>query len=242
MTGATTGAPVTEPAPKAGDGEPRILEMRGIVKTFPGVRALDGVDLDLKHGEVLAVLGENGAGKSTLMKILGGDLQPDAGTLALDGRTCRTCAASPRHCDSGIAIIHQELEPCPTPASASQRRSSARPEVVWGGPLRLRELEGHAREGPRAAGQLGVGLDVRRRPAAGSPSGQRQIVEIATALPLHGPASGHGRADRQPRAPARWSGSSRSSPTLTRSGVADHLHLASPGGGLRDRRPRPGAA
>ncbi|MBO0723113.1 MAG: ATP-binding cassette domain-containing protein, partial [Blastocatellia bacterium] len=58
-----------------------VLEMKGIGKRFPGVVALDGVELDLRPGEILAVIGENGAGKSTLMKILGGVIAPDAGAL-----------------------------------------------------------------------------------------------------------------------------------------------------------------
>ncbi|NCF91156.1 MAG: ATP-binding cassette domain-containing protein, partial [Verrucomicrobiaceae bacterium] len=64
---------------------PPLLEMRGIVKTFPGVRALDGVDLKLHAGEVLALMGENGAGKSTLMKVLSGVHQPDSGEILVDG-------------------------------------------------------------------------------------------------------------------------------------------------------------
>jgi len=65
---------------------PPLLEMRGIVKSFPGVRALRGVDLALQPGEVLALLGENGAGKSTLMKVLGGAHRADAGSIAIGGQ------------------------------------------------------------------------------------------------------------------------------------------------------------
>ena len=63
------------------------LQMRGIVKRFPGVLASDHVDFDVKAGEIHALLGENGAGKSTLMKILYGLYQPDEGEIILNGRT-----------------------------------------------------------------------------------------------------------------------------------------------------------
>ena len=62
-----------------------LLQIEGLTKAFPGVRALDGVDFDLQRGEVHALLGENGAGKSTLIKALGGAVVPDAGTLRLEG-------------------------------------------------------------------------------------------------------------------------------------------------------------
>ena len=65
---------------------PPLLEMRGIRKAFPGVVALDGVDLTLEAGDVHMLLGENGAGKSTLMKILGGAYRKDAGEIRLNGR------------------------------------------------------------------------------------------------------------------------------------------------------------
>src|SRR5271168_2255820 len=62
------------------------LEMRDVSKSFPGVRALEGVSFDCAAGEVHAICGENGAGKSTLIKVLGGIYQPDAGTIFIDGR------------------------------------------------------------------------------------------------------------------------------------------------------------
>lgn len=81
--------------------------MRGITKRFPGVLALDSVDFSLKRGEVHALVGENGAGKSTLMNILGGSLQPDEGTIEIDGRTI-TIATPIESLDYGIGFVHQE--------------------------------------------------------------------------------------------------------------------------------------
>lgn len=85
-----------------------ILEMRGISKAFSGVQALDNVDLDLRSGEVLALVGENGAGKSTLVKTLAGVETPDSGEILLNGETVQISDPG-RAQASGIAIIHQEL-------------------------------------------------------------------------------------------------------------------------------------
>ncbi len=89
-----------------------LLEARGIVKEFPGVRALDGVDLVIKKGEVHALVGENGAGKSTLMLTLGGIHQPDEGFLRMNGR--RVVFESPFDAnEAGIGIVYQELSLVP---------------------------------------------------------------------------------------------------------------------------------
>src|SRR5215472_3194897 len=85
-----------------------LLEMRGISKQFPGVKALDNVSLTVGRGEVVALCGENGAGKSTLMKILGGVYQPDAGDIQIEGApvSIHNVHDAMR---VGIAFIHQEL-------------------------------------------------------------------------------------------------------------------------------------
>ena len=84
-----------------------LLTLRGISKSFPGVRALDDVSLEIYPGQVTALIGENGAGKSTLVKILTGIYQPDAGEIAIDGRPVEF--GSPhRAAQQGITAIHQE--------------------------------------------------------------------------------------------------------------------------------------
>ncbi|MFI1031149.1 sugar ABC transporter ATP-binding protein [Streptomyces sp. NPDC020951] len=88
---------------------PPLLSMSGITKSFPGVRALDGVDLDVQAGEVHCLLGQNGAGKSTLIKVLAGAHQPDDGVIRWQGDpvTLRSPIAAMR---LGIATIYQELD------------------------------------------------------------------------------------------------------------------------------------
>jgi simple sugar transport system ATP-binding protein len=102
------GAPVA-----AGPREANALEARGIVKAFPGVIANDNVSLDLRVGEVHAVLGENGAGKSTLMNILAGLYRPDSGELLLDGRP--VVFNSPRDAiAAGVGMVHQHFTLVPS--------------------------------------------------------------------------------------------------------------------------------
>ncbi|MGI6247478.1 MAG: sugar ABC transporter ATP-binding protein [Pseudochelatococcus sp.] len=84
-----------------------VLSLRGIAKSFPGVKALQGVDLDLYAGQVTALIGENGAGKSTIVKVLTGIYQPDAGTITIDGEPVRFSAAADA-ADAGVTAIHQE--------------------------------------------------------------------------------------------------------------------------------------
>lgn len=88
-----------------------VVELEHITKEFPGVKALDDVNFNLKKGEVLAFLGENGAGKSTLMKILSGVYTPDSGTIKIDGNIIDNMTPTKAQ-ELGIAIIHQELNMC----------------------------------------------------------------------------------------------------------------------------------
>jgi ribose transport system ATP-binding protein len=86
----------------------RTIRLQGISKTFPGVKALQGVDMIIRAGEIHAVCGENGAGKSTLMNILTGNLQPDGGQIIIDEQI--VSLRSPQEAfEYGISIVHQHL-------------------------------------------------------------------------------------------------------------------------------------
>ena len=87
---------------------PPVVAMRGIVKHYDLVRALDGVDLTVAPGEVHAVVGENGAGKTTLMQILAGVVQPDDGTIAVRGKPARIASVEAAY-RLGIAMVHQHF-------------------------------------------------------------------------------------------------------------------------------------
>lgn len=89
-----------------------VLEIRHMSKSFPGVRALDDVSIQVRPGTVHALMGENGAGKSTLMKCLFGIYEPDSGEILLEGKPVRF-ANSRQALDAGISMIHQELLPIP---------------------------------------------------------------------------------------------------------------------------------
>ncbi len=152
-----------------------ILQARNIVKRYPGVLALDGVDLDVAPGEVVAVVGENGAGKSTLMKILAGDVAPDAGRLLVDGEATRF--DSPREAiDAGIVLIHQELSLADNLDVGANILLGREPRI---GPfLRGEQASVRATAALRAAG---LDLDPSRS-VTELGMGTRQLVEIAKAL------------------------------------------------------------
>jgi len=153
-----------------------LLAARAIEKRFPGVRALRGVDLSVSSSEVVGVVGENGAGKSTLMRILAGVEAPDAGELAVDGRTVHfaSVAAAQR---AGIALIHQELSAC--------ERLDVTANIVLGREARrsFGRVDRAACEQRARAALERIGLDVDvRTPLEALSIGDRQRVEIAKAL------------------------------------------------------------
>ena len=168
-----------EPSQTGGEAPPA-LRMRGIRKSFPGVLALDGVDLEVRAGEVHVLLGENGAGKSTLMKILSGALRSDSGTIELAGRG--VAIAGPAHAQAlGIRIIYQELNLVPQLSAAENIFLGCEPTRGFGVVDRAR-LE---REAGEKLAALGVRVDPVR-PVQELGIAQQQMVEVAKAL--HGEA------------------------------------------------------
>ncbi len=153
-----------------------VLAASGIVKAFPGVRALDGVSLRARRGRLLALLGENGAGKSTLMNILAGVLRPDAGTIVLDGREVRF--ASPRDAQrQGIGMIFQELNLVPQ-LSVAENIFLGREPLTRSGLIDYARLHADTR-----ALLARVDLDVApETPVSRLRVAQQQVVEIAKAL------------------------------------------------------------
>ena len=154
-----------------------MLEVRGIDKSFPGVRALGEVDLTLHKGQVLALIGENGAGKSTLMKILAGVQPPDAGEILLDGEPV-VIESTRAALDLGIALIHQELN-LATNLSVGANVFLGR-EPLRGGLID----DGRIREESRKYLEM-VGLEVDPATLVGDLTiGRQQMVEIAKALSI----------------------------------------------------------
>ncbi|MDP9111802.1 MAG: sugar ABC transporter ATP-binding protein [Candidatus Eremiobacteraeota bacterium] len=152
--------------------------MRDIGKSFPGVRALDGVSLELHRGEVLALVGENGAGKSTLMKILAGAQPADSGEIAIDGATVHI--DSPRTAERlGIGMIYQEFNLVPALSPIENIVLGNEPAHAW-------LLDERAARERAAAAFADLGIAVPLNVETGRLSvAQQQMVEIAKVLSRH---------------------------------------------------------
>lgn len=153
-----------------------LLKMEGITKTFPGVKALNGVNFELKRGTVHALMGENGAGKSTLMKCLFGMYAKDSGHIYLDGQEINF-KNSREALDNGVAMVHQEL-------NQALKRSVM--DNIWLG--RYPKVAGIAvnekkmyKDTMAVFEELGIKVDPRRIMST-MPVSQRQMVEIAKAV------------------------------------------------------------
>src|SRR5918997_2130875 len=160
--------------------EAPLLRMRGIEKSFVGVKVLHGVDLECRAGEVHAVMGENGAGKSTLMKVLAGAYAPDGGEIQLDGQPV-TFRHTQQAQAQGVAIIYQEFNLLPDRTVAQNVFLGREPHR---GPLvDRRAMEA---ETARILEELEADSAIRPGVLVGDLSvAQQQTVEIAKALSLN---------------------------------------------------------
>lgn len=159
-----------------------VLRLEDIVKTFPGVRALDGVSLTLLPGEVHALMGENGAGKSTLMKVLGGIYQPDEGQIIVDEQP--VVMSGPLEAKAkGIVFIHQELSLANELSVAENIYLGELPRKRFG-LVDWARLEANTN---KILAKLNVGFNAKTRVGSLSIANQ-QMVEIARALTVEAKA------------------------------------------------------
>jgi ABC-type sugar transport system ATPase subunit len=160
-----------------------LVTLNNLVKDYPGVRALCDVSIDLRRGEVHALVGENGAGKSTLIRILSGDVRPDGGSMTIDGEP--VVLDGPRDArQRGIVTIFQELMIVPELSVAENIFLGNEPELFGVFYSRSRA----ERMAAEVLASLGIGSQVRPSELAGNLSiAQKQLIEIARALVLRAP-------------------------------------------------------
>ncbi len=165
-----------ETVPAASAATEPILELRGLRKTFPGVVALDGIDFDVRRGEVHALLGANGAGKSTLIKIVAGLYRADAGDIRIAGQAADlhdTQAAR----ELGVSVIYQDLALAPN-LSVAENLFLGRELTTRLGLIDWRRTHAELR---LLLDRLGIDISTSAKISTLS-TGQRQLVEIAKAL------------------------------------------------------------
>ena len=156
-----------------------LLEMRDIVKEFPGVLAVNKAHLDLRRGEVHCLVGENGAGKSTLMKILSGAERPNRGEIRIEGKPVRI--HSPHHAQQlGIGMIYQEFNLSPFMSVAENIYLGREPRIAKTPLLDWRKMYADAQA---VLERIDVRLDVRK-PVYECSVAEQQMVEIAKALSM----------------------------------------------------------
>ena len=156
------------------------LELVDISKIYPGVVALDHVDLSVSRGEVVALIGENGAGKSTLMRVLGGVVEPSGGIIRVDGVERRSLTVTDA-IKAGIAFVHQELNLFDNLDVAGNVYIGREP--VYGGPLKLIDRKRLYAQVRPLLDRLGADFEPDA-PLAELSLAQRQLVEIIKALSL----------------------------------------------------------
>ncbi|GFZ78160.1 sugar ABC transporter ATP-binding protein [Nesterenkonia alkaliphila] len=158
------------------DKDAQLLQMSGIVKHFPGAKALDGVDLDIRAGEVHCLLGQNGAGKSTLIKVLAGVHQPNEGQISWRGEPT-AISSTMDALRLGIATMYQELDVVDGLTVAENIFLGH--ELATGGVLHRRETQTKAQE---LLNRLGHPEIPPHRPVGQLPAAGKQVVSMARAL------------------------------------------------------------
>ncbi|RPI32118.1 MAG: sugar ABC transporter ATP-binding protein [Chloroflexota bacterium] len=154
-----------------------LLAAKALTKVFPGVKALDDVDFDLRKGEIHAILGENGAGKSTLIKIIGGVYKPDSGEVWVDGQ--KVTINSPREAQMlGIRVIHQELNLLPKLSVEENLFLGNLPGGRLPGFVNWKELRDRSTE---ILQKFQATIDPQAKAGTLTP-GEQQLIEIAQAL------------------------------------------------------------
>lgn len=155
------------------------LEMKGISKSFPGVKALDNVSLSVRPGTVHALMGENGAGKSTLMKCLFGIYKMDAGEVRINGQKV-TINNPDEAMKMGIAMVHQELQPV-LPRSVAENMYLGRFPYRSYGPLKVIDHKKMYQDTAHWLKEVGMDFDPKT-PLSELSIGQMQTIEIAKAV------------------------------------------------------------
>jgi ABC-type sugar transport system ATPase subunit len=157
-----------------------VLRCVGIAKYFGAVRALNHVDLEVRSGEVVALVGDNGAGKSTLVKIISGVHRPDAGEIWLGDRMVKHLTPTQAR-DWGIETVHQHLALCDNLNAAANVVLGREPVSFRLGPFRFVNWKKAIAEAREGIDELGVRLDSFTTPVRRFSGGQRQAVSIARA-------------------------------------------------------------
>jgi fructose transport system ATP-binding protein len=159
---------------------PLIMQAKNIVKRYGQVTALDGVDFELRAGEILAVIGDNGAGKSSLIKVLSGAVTPDSGEMLLDGKPVhfRSPIDARR---AGIETVYQDLAVAPAMSIAENLflgRETLRPGIL-GKVFRLIDKPSMHKEAVRHMNELKIGIRSMNQAVETLSGGQRQGVAVA---------------------------------------------------------------
>ena len=179
MTEKPSGTERPEAAESSADAAP-LVELADVSKMYGNIRALDGVSLDVRAGEITCVLGDNGAGKSTLIKIIAGLHQHDSGELRIEGEAVRL--GSPRDAlDRGIATVYQDLAVVPLMPVWRNFFLGSEPTKGWG-PFSRMDVA-HMRRTTHSE-LLRMGIDLRDvdQPIGTLSGGERQCVAIARAV------------------------------------------------------------